>query len=395
MPLSRICPPASVKNAEVHFDVAGDAGAHTSLHRPHSRDVRDVLLQNFSMSSCPNGRLISGQDVRGKRSPGTYWMRNPKYTCVGLVPAKTCVVYSIGSFDEISFEVGLHEDPALAHCEVHVFDGGTWRALPDRASAARYNFTTHRLRIGATDSGTDRTLQTIMACLGHRYIDILKIDIEGAEAAVLPQVARSGLLDRIGQLLVEFHDVGDGMRSLLGMLTREAGFEMAYARREARYAQGTEVSLFHAMASSHRARVAMEGSAGGVAWGSNRRSRGLCAGWTADGSCGQGLSESEIVLAWPLPPGASWGTCGATQRGRVASCERGRGAWVASEHGIDSLQACAAHCRRRHACCNFVSYSALEDDCSWYTSCPHVLPPPAHLRGAFQSIAVRGARAKG
>lgn len=48
-----------------------------------------------------------------------------------------------------------------------------------------------------------RTLRTIMRDLGHDRIDLLKMDIEGAEYGVIADLARSSI--RPTQLLVEFH----------------------------------------------------------------------------------------------------------------------------------------------------------------------------------------------
>src|SRR5438309_12554 len=48
-----------------------------------------------------------------------------------------------------------------------------------------------------------RKLSTIMGELGHNSIDILKMDIEGAEYAVIDNIKQSGI--RPKQLLVEFH----------------------------------------------------------------------------------------------------------------------------------------------------------------------------------------------
>jgi FkbM family methyltransferase len=48
-----------------------------------------------------------------------------------------------------------------------------------------------------------RRLATIAAMLGHTHINLLKMDIEGAEYAALPDCLSSGL--KIDQLLVEFH----------------------------------------------------------------------------------------------------------------------------------------------------------------------------------------------
>jgi FkbM family methyltransferase len=54
------------------------------------------------------------------------------------------------------------------------------------------------------------SLPTIMAKLGHHSIDILKIDIEGAEYGVLSSLLASSI--RPAQILVEFHHRFPGMR---------------------------------------------------------------------------------------------------------------------------------------------------------------------------------------
>jgi hypothetical protein len=60
--------------------------------------------------------------------------------------------------------------------------------------------------------------------LGHSRVDVLKIDIEGAEYGVLGDVVSSGVA--IGQLLIEFHhrwkEIGAGQ-------TRQAIKELAGA----------------------------------------------------------------------------------------------------------------------------------------------------------------------
>ena len=48
-----------------------------------------------------------------------------------------------------------------------------------------------------------RTLNGILQSLGHDHIDLLKLDIEGAEYAVIDNLEQSAV--RPGQLLVEFH----------------------------------------------------------------------------------------------------------------------------------------------------------------------------------------------
>lgn len=55
----------------------------------------------------------------------------------------------------------------------------------------------------ATDALEVRRLQTLMDLFGHTSIDLLKIDIEGGEYEVIPDVIGSGIRPR--QLMIEFH----------------------------------------------------------------------------------------------------------------------------------------------------------------------------------------------
>ncbi|HAG34218.1 MAG TPA: hypothetical protein DCL12_02595, partial [Cryomorphaceae bacterium] len=48
------------------------------------------------------------------------------------------------------------------------------------------------------------TLKDLMKQLGHTRLDVLKIDIEGAEYEVLPALLADGI--EIDQILIEFHD---------------------------------------------------------------------------------------------------------------------------------------------------------------------------------------------
>jgi FkbM family methyltransferase len=48
-----------------------------------------------------------------------------------------------------------------------------------------------------------RRFQSVASTLGHSWVDILKMDIEGAEYEVLTDVLESGI--PVGQILVEFH----------------------------------------------------------------------------------------------------------------------------------------------------------------------------------------------
>jgi hypothetical protein len=86
---------------------------HSSDHRPPGNDERDVLLMQYKIHPCPNGgvgSMVSAEDPRYfEMNEQRYKERNPKFICdaAGLAntPHPPCVVYSFGSFDEISFEV--------------------------------------------------------------------------------------------------------------------------------------------------------------------------------------------------------------------------------------------------------------------------------------------------
>lgn len=49
-----------------------------------------------------------------------------------------------------------------------------------------------------------KSLKSIMKQLGHRHIDILKMDIEGAEFQVIKNILSDGI--QFYELCVEFHD---------------------------------------------------------------------------------------------------------------------------------------------------------------------------------------------
>lgn len=139
------------------------------------------------------------------------------------------VVYSFGVGDNIAWELALMKRFGVT---VHAFDptpaSVAW--IGGQELPARFHF--HPLGIAAHDGtlsfrpprhadgfncraifdGSDaagmalpvRRLATLMAELGHRRLDVLKMDIEGAEYGVLQDMLAGPPLAQ--QLLVEFHD---------------------------------------------------------------------------------------------------------------------------------------------------------------------------------------------
>jgi len=139
------------------------------------------------------------------------------------------IIYSFGVGDNIAWELALIERFGVT---VHAFDptpaSVAWiegQTLPD-------NFHFHPIGIAAYDGFCSfhlprrgsrfnympatpgassvepvelpvRRLATIVAELGHENINVLKMDIEGGEYAVLDDVLAAGI--RADQMLVEFH----------------------------------------------------------------------------------------------------------------------------------------------------------------------------------------------
>ena len=145
----------------------------------------------------------------------------------GLSPER--VVYSFGIGDEISFDLDLIRrygvrvyafDPTPAsHCWLETqetpddfiphayglahYDGtATFYAPtnPDWISHSLLaNGHTHDVKLEVPV----HCLETIMSRLGHERIDLLKMDIEGAEYDVIEDIVSSGV--EVDQILVEFH----------------------------------------------------------------------------------------------------------------------------------------------------------------------------------------------
>lgn len=138
------------------------------------------------------------------------------------------VVYSLGLGEDISFDLELIE---RCGCEVYGFDPTprsiAWvkaqnpparlhvRELGVAAYDGTASFTppanpehiSHRMSAANGGAGEIRfevrKLSTLMRELGHQRLDLLKMDVEGAEYDVVDDLLESGL--QPSQLLLEFH----------------------------------------------------------------------------------------------------------------------------------------------------------------------------------------------
>ncbi|MBU3665340.1 MAG: FkbM family methyltransferase [Chthoniobacterales bacterium] len=142
---------------------------------------------------------------------------------------KNSVVYSFGIGTDASFDLALIARYGLA---VHAFDPTPQSIAWVKHSRLPEAFILHEYGLAARDGGVAfrppenpthvshrlmteeeyeprdvrlpvKKLTTIMRELGHERIDLLKMDIEGAEYDVIEDLAKSSI--RPKQILVEFH----------------------------------------------------------------------------------------------------------------------------------------------------------------------------------------------
>jgi hypothetical protein len=166
---------------------------------------------------CPSKELLPEPSKCGKAQDGQKWV-------CGIDSLKApCVVYSFGSHENTCFESAMAGRTA---CEIHIFD-------PTSRSVRNPRWTYHRWGIAGDDKADTRywrffgrhagskhvscagcemkTLAETMQTLGHGFIDLLKVDVDGAEWRAYESAFRSfprGL--PIGQLQFEFS--GDDLR---------------------------------------------------------------------------------------------------------------------------------------------------------------------------------------
>jgi len=114
-----------------------------------------------------------------------------------------CVIYSIGSNNEFSFEKAIHHYNPL--CQIHTFDS----TMPVYPGQKPHYVKFHPWSLGGHDdaAGWTFTLSTMMRKLGHQNITILKVDCEGCELDSFGSEPSSFPAGRgaIQQILVEVH----------------------------------------------------------------------------------------------------------------------------------------------------------------------------------------------
>jgi len=195
--------------------------------------VNSDRIRRYARMVKRAGRLLTGRDVLYS------YDIHPKKAMLGtvyggwtLIPElldRNCVMYSFGVGNDISFDIAAIQRFGM---EVHGFDPspesvqwiagqdlpgsytfhsyglgtteGTIRFFAPRANTSMYSL--HQGHVCASDTEVKlpvHTLSTIVKSLGTRRIDVLKMDIEGAEYDLLTSIVECPI--PIRQLLIEFH----------------------------------------------------------------------------------------------------------------------------------------------------------------------------------------------
>lgn len=137
-----------------------------------------------------------------------------------------CIVYSFGVSADLTFDDEVSE---TYHCDVYSFDQSTAFPTHQHGPNAWFN----RIGIGNKHekfkAGYVAPLQELREMLNHTSspIDILKIDVEGAEWPSLPNMIKTNQLEDVAQLYLEFHGHGDKENELLVLkMLYDAGFRI-------------------------------------------------------------------------------------------------------------------------------------------------------------------------
>lgn len=182
-------------------------------------------------------KFLNGKSVFHVARDGTAILYGSKNCHWKMIPIQKCldrdiIVYSFGLGEDIQFE----KDVSKRHdCVVYAFDptpkslNYVKNTLSENSSIKVYpyalsdknctldfflpknpNYVSGSLTKspGTSDSKIEveaHSIQFLMEKFGHTEIDVLKMDIEGAEYDVLESLIDSGTINNIGQICVEFH----------------------------------------------------------------------------------------------------------------------------------------------------------------------------------------------
>ena len=201
--LSHLLHNATAANVDLssHIPRRGYQSDGTSLQNRSVESMQPTFAQRWDLFGFRGECSV-------KALPGERGWDGSKFVC-GLdtlaALGHNCAVYSVGSNNDYAFELAIAK---ATHCHIHTFD---CNVIPRVPQALRKRVTFHRWCLGEHDyelsnrgievnshnggghGGTAvfRTWETTLRTLGHKRVDLLKMDIEGYEWDVLNAMMQS------------------------------------------------------------------------------------------------------------------------------------------------------------------------------------------------------------
>ena len=142
----------------------------------------------------------------GRKGDGGKWVCDP-HRIQRRKSSNSCLVYSIGSQGDASFESALLENVST-ECEINIFDCGDFVQTTAEQTGHSKTIFYHQWGISGETGGSYKSFADTVAELGHvnRTIDIFKIDCEGCFDTFRKWLDAPV---KIQQILVEIHDIGE------------------------------------------------------------------------------------------------------------------------------------------------------------------------------------------
>ena len=174
---------------------------------------------------------------------GPKWVCNPHRIAETAKDRKRsgeakCLVYSIGSNGDFTFETGLYDILGKTLCEIHVFDPKDFSSAVPSTIAPMVHFHSWGI-VGSKDPTAHnfKTLKQTVDLLGHKgkTVDIFKIDCEGCEWQTFQDWFHVDL--DIRQILVEVHHVPENANDFFETLQDE-GFVTFHKEPNTKYSGG-------------------------------------------------------------------------------------------------------------------------------------------------------------
>ncbi|XP_053566827.1 probable methyltransferase-like protein 24 [Bombina bombina] len=188
-----------------HIDLQPWASTSHSLNDEASRFLNYITKSQISCSQIVKNGVK--EKTESPIKPWTICLDN-KFNLAQQIRNKQCRVYSLGlGEDDNLFEINM----ANNGCEVHRFDPSIRSAHIHEGERLWH----HRLSIDWRDPNpaiashnlhsNTKKLGIILNEFGHSKVDVLKADMESAEWKILENLILEGVIEQIGQLVLEIH----------------------------------------------------------------------------------------------------------------------------------------------------------------------------------------------